>query len=67
MLTAINLDEFAGTGLANVHAAANWFELLSGLLSRGLTVSPKLAIGDGAMGFRNALAKVFQIPGTNGV
>ncbi|WGE30902.1 IS256 family transposase (plasmid) [Edwardsiella tarda] len=38
---------------------ASWFELLSGLRSRGLTVSPKLAIGDGATGFWNALAKVF--------
>lgn len=38
---------------------ASWFELLSGLRSRGLTVSPKLATGDGAMGFWNALAKVF--------
>lgn len=38
---------------------ASWFELLSGLRSRGLTISPKLATGDGAMGFWNALAKVF--------
>ncbi|KAB5494276.1 IS256 family transposase [Serratia sp. RJAL6] len=38
---------------------ASWFELLSGLRSRGLTVSPKLATGDGAMGFWKALAKVF--------
>lgn len=38
---------------------ASWYELLSGLRSRGLTISPKLATGDGAMGFWNALAKVF--------
>lgn len=38
---------------------ASWFELLSGLRSRGLTVSPRLATGDGAMGFWKALAKVF--------
>ena len=38
---------------------ASWYELLSGLRSRGLTVSPKLATGDGAMGFWKALAKVF--------
>lgn len=38
---------------------ASWYELLCGLRSRGLTVSPKLATGDGAMGFWNALAKVF--------
>lgn len=38
---------------------ASWLEVLNGLRSRGLTVSPKLATGDGAMGFWNALAKVF--------
>ena len=38
---------------------ASWYELLSGLRSRGMTISPKLATGDGAMGFWNALAKVF--------
>ena len=38
---------------------ASWYELLSGLRSRGLMVSPKLATGDGAMGFWKALAKVF--------
>lgn len=38
---------------------ASWYALLSNLRSRGLTVSPKLATGDGAMGFWNALAKVF--------
>ncbi len=30
---------------------ASWYELLSGLKARGLNVSPKLAIGDGAWGF----------------
>ncbi|MCY1700868.1 IS256 family transposase [Lelliottia sp. SL45] len=38
---------------------SSWYELLSGLRSRGLTASPKLATGDGAMGFSNAQAKVF--------
>ncbi|EPY6113007.1 IS256 family transposase [Salmonella enterica subsp. enterica serovar Bareilly] len=38
---------------------SSWYELLSGLRSRGITISPKLATGDGAMGFWNALAKVF--------
>ncbi len=37
----------------------SWHELLQGLISRGLTVAPKLATGDGALGFWKALAKVF--------
>ncbi|MGG2141013.1 IS256 family transposase [Symbiopectobacterium sp. RP] len=38
---------------------ANWVELLNGLRARDLTVSPKLATGDGALGFWNAMAKIF--------
>ncbi len=38
---------------------ASWYELLTGLRNRGLTYPPKLAIGDGALGFWNALTKVF--------
>ncbi|MDA2925109.1 transposase, partial [Acidobacteria bacterium AH-259-L09] len=37
----------------------SWWELLRDLYSRGLTIEPKLAIGDGALGFWKALAKVF--------
>lgn len=37
----------------------SWHELLEGLRHRGLKLAPKLAIGDGALGFWNALAKVF--------
>ena len=36
-----------------------WWELLRDLYSRGLTMEPKLAIGDGALGFWKALAKVY--------
>lgn len=36
---------------------ASWQELLSGLRERGLTSGPKLAVGDGALGFWKALAK----------
>jgi len=39
----------------------SWLEVLQGLKKRGLNV-PKLAIGDGAMGFWSALDKVY--PGT---
>ena len=38
---------------------ASWSELLSGLRARGLTTSPKLAIGDGALGFWKALARCY--------
>lgn len=38
---------------------ASWLELLQGLKSRHLGVAPKLAVGDGALGFWKALAKAF--------
>ena len=37
----------------------SWKELLLDLKRRGLKVSPKLAIGDGALGFWKALSKVY--------
>lgn len=37
----------------------SWYEVLAGLRSRGLTCSPKLAVGDGALGFWNALTKIY--------
>ena len=37
----------------------SWSELLLDLKSRGLTLAPKLAVGDGALGFWAALRKVF--------
>ena len=40
----------------------SWTELLLDLKRRGLTQAPKLAIGDGALGFWKALAQVY--PGT---
>ena len=44
----------------------SWWELLRDLHSRGLTIEPKLAVGDGALGFRKALAKVKVTPGSSG-
>jgi putative transposase len=38
---------------------ASWTELLSDLKNRGLAVEPKLAVGDGALGFWAAVRKVF--------
>jgi transposase-like protein len=37
----------------------SWYELLIDLKNRGLTRAPKLAVGDGALGFWAALRKVF--------
>ena len=38
----------------------SWIELLVDLKARGLTKAPKLAIGDGALGFWKALPQVLQ-------
>lgn len=40
----------------------SWYELLLGLKQRGLHIGPKLACGDGALGFWAALRKAY--PGT---
>jgi transposase-like protein len=37
----------------------SWYELLVDLRSRGLTEPPKIAVGDGALGFWAALREVF--------
>jgi putative transposase len=37
----------------------SWYELLQDLKERGLALAPKLAVGDGALGFWNAVVKVF--------
>lgn len=37
----------------------SWNEVLFDLKGRGLSMGPKLAIGDGSLGFWNALAKVY--------
>jgi transposase-like protein len=38
---------------------ASWTEVLTDLRERGLEVPPKLAVGDGALGFWKALSKVY--------
>lgn len=40
-------------------SSASWEEVLTGLRQRGLSHSPKLSVGDGALGFWNALSKVY--------
>jgi len=39
--------------------ASSWLELLRELRERGLECSPKLAVGDGSLGFWKALAEVY--------
>lgn len=39
----------------------SWYELLCDLRSRGVRHGPKLAVGDGALGFWNALSKVYGL------
>jgi putative transposase len=40
-------------------SAESWQELLLDLKQRGLTIEPKVAVGDGALGFWKALPQVF--------
>jgi transposase-like protein len=37
----------------------SWYELLHDVKQRGLMIAPKLATGDGALGFRKALRKAY--------
>lgn len=37
----------------------SWLEVLNGIKANGLVTGPELAVGDGALGFWKALAKVF--------
>ena len=37
----------------------SWREVLLGLKARGLTIAPKLAVGDGALGFWAALSEIY--------
>jgi len=67
LLVIIGVTEHGHNGLIAVadghrESEASWLELLTGLRQRGLTQGPKLAVGDGALGFWKALNKVY--PGT---
>lgn len=54
--------ELLGFQVGVRESAQSWRELLVDLKARGLVVPPKLAVGDGALGFWKALEEVF--PGT---
>lgn len=51
--------ELLGFQVGVRESAQSWRELLVDLKARGLGVPPKLAVGDGALGFWKALDKVF--------
>ena len=64
LLVIIGVTEHGDKELISVEdgfreSTASWEELLIGLKQRGLEYSPKLAIGDGALGFWSALNKVY--------
>lgn len=64
LLVIIGVTEHGNKELVAVEdgyreSTSSWEELLTGLRQRGLEVSPKLAVGDGALGFWNALNKVY--------
>src|SRR6056297_2643001 len=54
--------EIVGFQVGVREGAQSWRELLVDIKARGLKVPPKIAVGDGAMGFWKALDEVF--PGT---
>ena len=51
--------ELIGFQVGLRESAQSWHELLSDIKSRGLSVPPEIAVGDGAMGFWNALDRAF--------
>ena len=64
MLVIIGADEWGNKDILGLidgfrESTQSWRELLVDLKHRGLDVAPKLAIGDGAMGFWAALHEVY--------
>src|SRR6266581_344449 len=57
--TADGKKELLAMGDGYRESENSWKELLLDLKARGLTIDPKLAIGDGALGFWKALPQVF--------
>jgi transposase-like protein len=63
MLVSIGADEWGNKDVPGLidgfrQSTQSWRELLVDLKCRGLEAAPKLAVGDGAMGFRAALHEV---------
>ena len=57
--TADGKKELIGITDGYRESEQSWMELLAGLRSRGLTVDPKLAVADGALGFWAACRKLW--------
>jgi transposase-like protein len=57
--TADGRKELVGMSDGYRESEQSWYELLVDLKKRGLKVPPKVAVGDGALGFWKALPKVF--------
>jgi transposase-like protein len=55
--------ELVGFTTGYRESTQSWRELLLDLKARGLSIPPKLAIGDGAMGFWGALEQIFPATG----
>jgi len=51
--------ELLGFQVGIRESAQSWRELLVDIKSRGLSTAPEIAVGDGAMGFWNALDEIF--------
>ncbi|MGR3382383.1 MULTISPECIES: IS256 family transposase [Roseobacteraceae] len=51
--------ELLGFQVGLRESAQSWHELLSDIKGRGLSIPPEIAVGDGAMGFWNALDRAF--------
>lgn len=64
LLVIIGVDQHGRKELVTVEdgfreSEASWVEVLAGLRHHGLQTAPSLAIGDGALGFWNAMTKIF--------
>ena len=62
LLVVLGVDEHGKKELLSVvdgyrESEASWLDVLADLSARGLSQAPKLAVGDGALGFWKALAK----------
>ena len=57
--TATGEKEFVAIEDGYRESERSWTDVLVDLRARGLTAAPALAIGDGALGFWNAVAKIF--------
>lgn len=57
--TADGLKELIAVVDGYRESEQSWYELLIDLKNRGLALAPKLAVGDGALGFWAALRKVY--------